>query len=147
MTVYYTKDGCYPRGLPDMIVVEENGYEAIRTNPETFTDQEIADAGWVAAPVMPTYNPDTHRIEWNSETNSWYLDEISAEELAERITMAWQGVRSERDDMLSCTDYMVVKATETGTPIPSAWSEYRQGLRDITTQSDPFDITWPTEPE
>ena len=26
------------------------------------------------------------------------------------------------------------------------WKTYRQALRDITTQSDPFNITWPTAP-
>jgi hypothetical protein len=27
------------------------------------------------------------------------------------------------------------------------WAVYRQELRDITTQLDPFNITWPQEPE
>ena len=26
------------------------------------------------------------------------------------------------------------------------WRDYRQQLRDITKQADPFKITWPTEP-
>ena len=26
------------------------------------------------------------------------------------------------------------------------WKTYRQALRDITTQSDPYNITWPTIP-
>jgi hypothetical protein len=26
------------------------------------------------------------------------------------------------------------------------WSAYRQALRDVTTQTDPFSITWPTKP-
>ncbi len=27
-----------------------------------------------------------------------------------------------------------------------AWKNYRQALRDVPTQSDPYNITWPTEP-
>lgn len=26
------------------------------------------------------------------------------------------------------------------------WASYRQALRDITTQSDPFNIQWPVPP-
>ena len=26
------------------------------------------------------------------------------------------------------------------------WRDYRQALRDVPTQSDPDNITWPTEP-
>jgi len=29
----------------------------------------------------------------------------------------------------------------------AAWATYRQELRDITTQSDPFNIIWPSKPE
>jgi hypothetical protein len=28
----------------------------------------------------------------------------------------------------------------------SAWRNYRQALRDITKQSDPSNLTWPTKP-
>jgi hypothetical protein len=32
-------------------------------------------------------------------------------------------------------------------PITEEWRTYRQALRDITNQSSPFTITWPTKPE
>jgi hypothetical protein len=28
-----------------------------------------------------------------------------------------------------------------------SWAIYRQALRDITNQADPFNITWPTPPQ
>ena len=31
-------------------------------------------------------------------------------------------------------------------PYKTAWKNYRQALRDVPSQSDPFAITWPTEP-
>ena len=40
----------------------------------------------------------------------------------------WEVIRSERKHRLDMT-------------------VYRQALRDITNQSDPFDITWPTKPD
>tara|TARA_B000000609_G_scaffold120664_1_gene94613 strand:+ start:1282 stop:1569 length:288 start_codon:yes stop_codon:yes gene_type:complete len=58
----------------------------------------------------------------------------------------WHLVRNERDDLLAKTDWVVTRASETGVAETDAWKTYRQALRDITTQSNPWDITWPTKP-
>ena len=55
-------------------------------------------------------------------------------------------LRIERDKRLAKDDWKVVKAKETGTNLSTAFKTYRQALRDITTQSDPSNITWPTKP-
>lgn len=59
----------------------------------------------------------------------------------------WNVVKYQRDTLLSETDWHVTKAVETGQPINQDWANYRQQLRDITTQSDPFNIVWPTPPD
>lgn len=41
-------------------------------------------------------------------------------------------LRMERDLLLNESDWVVIKAQETNTSIPSAWATYRQKLRDIT---------------
>ncbi len=139
----YTRGGLFPQDLPEIIELEDGN---IRTDSSTFTDEEIESAGWTVAPDPITYDGTTHNINWNSETSSWYLTEVAAEDQAERITAGWRGVRSERNSMLADSDYMVIQAIESGTTIASNWATYRQALRDITNQSDPFDITWPTKP-
>ena len=58
----------------------------------------------------------------------------------------WKRIRSQRDNLLSQSDWVVIKAKETGGTISSAWKTYRQDLRDIPSQSDPDNITWPTKP-
>jgi hypothetical protein len=56
----------------------------------------------------------------------------------------WAQVRSDRNTRLSICDW---------TQLPDApvdandWAEYRQQLRDITDQSDPFEVVWPTAPQ
>jgi len=139
----YTKNGFWPQHIPEMIELEDGN---IRTGSSTFTDEEITSAGWTVAPDPITYDATTHNINWNSETSSWYLTEVTAEDQAARIEAGWRGVRSERNSILAESDYMVIKAAEAGTTIASDWATYRQALRDITNQSDPFDITWPTKP-
>ena len=65
---------------------------------------------------------------------------------AEILASKWQGVRNQRNSLLAQTDWVVTKASETGVAETDAWKTYRQALRDITTQSDPTNITWPTKP-
>lgn len=58
----------------------------------------------------------------------------------------WVRIRAKRDDLLTATDWRVVRAQEQGAPLDSAWIEYRQALRDITQQPDPQNIVWPEVP-
>ena len=60
----------------------------------------------------------------------------------------WANVRRQRDRLLTESDWVVVKAKEEhiNTSIDSNWTDYRTALRDITKQSDPDNITWPTKP-
>ena len=45
------------------------------------------------------------------------------------------------------TDFILVAdAPSSYTDKLDAWKTYRQALRDITKQSDPDNITWPTKP-
>jgi len=55
--------------------------------------------------------------------------------------------RNNRDNILQETDWIVIKYLDIGEPIPKKWSEYRQGLRDITEQDGfPGNVNWPEEP-
>ena len=60
----------------------------------------------------------------------------------------WANIRTERNRLLTDSDWVVVKAKEEhpNASIPSDWVDYRTELRDITKQSDPDNITWPTKP-
>jgi hypothetical protein len=67
--------------------------------------------------------------------------------MVRRNTERWTQVRSQRDSLLKDTDWLSIRAADTVTPMPTEWSTYRQALRDVTEQSDPFNIVWPTKPE
>ena len=60
----------------------------------------------------------------------------------------WADIRTRRNRELTESDWVVVKAKEEhpNASIPSDWVDYRTELRDITKQSDPDNITWPTKP-
>ena len=61
---------------------------------------------------------------------------------AEILARKWEGVRSERLKKLIVTDWRA----SSDLTMSDEWKTYRQALRDVPTQSDPDNITWPTEP-
>ena len=55
----------------------------------------------------------------------------------------WAAVRIERNAKLAASDWTQLPDA----PVDAAaWAEYRQALRDVTDQADPFNIVWPTAP-
>jgi hypothetical protein len=77
--------------------------------------------------------------DWDATTQRWVPVPTTAAH--------WAQVRADRDRRLALTDWLVVRCTERGEPMSQAWRQYRQALRDITQQSDPLAIVWPTPPE
>ena len=66
----------------------------------------------------------------------------------ERLERASESARNQRDRLLTKTDWVTIRATDTGDPVPTEWLDYRQSLRDITEQTGfPDNIDWPQEPE
>jgi len=62
---------------------------------------------------------------------------------AQLTAQKWEYIRRQRNAKLSLTDW---RAGSDHT-LSDEWKTYRQALRDIpSTQSDPDNITWPTEP-
>ena len=84
-----------------------------------------------------------YHLKWDGSKVVKDDDALAAFQLAEK----WKRVRLRRDRLLNDSDWVVTKATGTGVTVTSAWKTYRQKLRDVPSQSDPDDITWPTKPE
>ncbi len=72
--------------------------------------------------------------------------DYAAKQWVPNVDRAWMLVRIERDRRLKATDWMVTRATEHGTQLPTPIAAYRQALRDITNQTDPTAIAWPQFP-
>ena len=60
----------------------------------------------------------------------------------------WVNVRRQRDRLIAETDWRVIVASESdeGSDLPTKWKTYRTDLRDVPSQADPDNITWPTKP-
>lgn len=66
--------------------------------------------------------------------------------LSKRTSDQWKVIRTQRDQLLKESDWVTIRSVDTGQPVSQEWSAYRQALRDITTQTDPFAVQWPEKP-
>lgn len=76
----YSLNGAYPKPLPKRIILSDG---RTRTDPTSFTPEEIADAGYVLAPEPPAIPP-FNRLLWNGE---WYLEDSRTLEEAKKIRL------------------------------------------------------------
>jgi len=63
--------------------------------------------------------------------------------------LAWWHSRQERNRLLEASDWTDTLSARTrlGSERYEAWQHYRQLLRDVTLQSDPYAIVWPEPPQ
>lgn len=95
------------------------------------TDHYVVDGALVALPARPTQG---HIFDYSIKQ---WIDPRTAE-------TQWVVVRAERNKLLVASDWtQMPDAPESN---KAAWATYRQALRDITVQADPFNIVWPIAP-
>ena len=104
---------------------------------------EEVDGQWftkfIAGPIFTDYRDVEGNLTTAADNEAAYKAGIDAQVAT--------SVRSERDRLIAETDWIVVKAKETSTNVPTAIKTYRQELRDLPTASGfPHTMTWPTKP-
>lgn len=62
------------------------------------------------------------------------------------IDSQWSEVRQERNRRLTACDWSVLPDVPMTVERRQQWEAYRQALRDVTEQPDPFSIVWPVPP-
>ena len=79
-------------------------------------------------------------------TRQWVVTDASADEIAQRTNAQWKSIRAIRNTKLADCDWTQLSDAPLTNVQTAEWALYRQSLRDITTQSDPFNIVWPVTP-
>jgi hypothetical protein len=77
---------------------------------------------------------------------TYTISDADTETINKRREIKWSEVRSSRDSLLSESDWTQFNDSPISGSTLTDWQTYRQSLRDITNQSDPYDITWPNRP-
>tara|TARA_S200002703_G_C3667698_1_gene204998 strand:+ start:117 stop:596 length:480 start_codon:yes stop_codon:yes gene_type:complete len=142
----YSHNEKYPEILPERIHLSDG---RVRTDSSSFTNEELADAGYVAVEDSPEYNPLTHKLSWDG--TNWQIIELTTIEVNEKKRLQWLEIRKERDNKISNIEWKIMRnlsetrlGITTTTDLLSDLDSYVNNLRNITTQSDPYNITWPT---
>ena len=124
----------------------------IETGSTEFTPELLESYGYYELnKLMPTSHSEEETYDMDItpyESGSCYylgytIRKKTEEELDIHYKHQWITIRTHRLKLLQETNYM----GNSDYPITNEWREYRQALRDITEQGNPFDILWPNKPE
>jgi len=106
----------------------------------------IADQGYYVITVWKPYNHATEKLVpatphlYEGMCCTVDVEPKTEQELKERIKNEWTTIRQQRNRLLSESDWTQLADSPAD---KDKWAVYRQELRDITTQEDPFSIVWP----
>lgn len=127
-----------------------------RTDPSTFTDEEIADAGYVLSQEKPLINENTQVCVWDMDTVSWVIRDLTQEELNINYEIScierWNAIRYTRDIIMKDFEWRISRYYSESrlglatTDNIEVLDKYMQELRDVTKCDDPFNIVWPVDP-
>ena len=135
----YSYHNNYPEELPNRIRLSDG---STRTDSTTFSAEDITDAGYVLVDPPPEISQD-QKLRWDG---AWVVETISPEEIIEN---QWKIVRDRRDEELRKVEWRVsrynseIRQGLSPTDDIVRLDVYMQALRDITKQSDPFNLIWP----
>ena len=138
MTALYSHQGQEPQELPERIRLSDG---RSRTDSSTFTEEELANAGFTGPYERPEYNSEIETQEWNSESEQWITTPIPEE-------VFWERLRGERNFRLMNSDWTQIPDVSLTSAKKAEWALYRQALRDLPANTeDPKNVTWPLQPE
>ena len=95
-------------------------------------------------------------LEWLDTTSKKPTENEIEEKIAEfLLSEPLRLLRIQRDQLLSQTDYITLRAYSQGQEVPQEWADYMQALRDLPSTASPqlddngqlTNVTWPTKPE
>ena len=110
-----------------------------------LTTQELNKVYWEWNALGNEWGFDPRRTSFEHPDEKAARDSLSTSEI-DAIVLAhkWKVIRKQRDDLLIASDW--TQGADVPSTIKTPWATYRTSLRDVPTQSDPDNITWPTKP-
>jgi len=156
----------YNTWLATITTQDDDGHDVITYPSEDFTIVECTDED-VSARLnqLGDYvnsnrnvgEPRVYNIKWSdSKVSAVTGQDMDGEDItiqthfsgndttkdARLLADKWTAVRRDRDNRLSQTDYLALSDST----LTDNMTTYRQALRDVPSQADPDNITWPTKP-
>jgi len=119
--------------------------------PAELSDESLVE--WDMHVVIPTSMPNDYTKNITEGTpvltdgvyyQNWIQINATESEINYRLENQWEEVRIIRNELLKESDW--TQLNDISQTIKDLWSTYRQELRDVTNQQNPFNIEWPVKP-
>ena len=134
----------YPLTLTDLRRMQPNV-----SFPVEISDEDAATFDFYAVEETPYPEGQFQTVERSAALvdgawiEQWAVTPWTQEQISVATENQWSAIRADRNQRLAGCDWTQLQDA----PVDSiVWATYRQALRDITTQSDPFNIQWPEKP-
>jgi hypothetical protein len=123
----------FPSSVSDATMAEYGAMRVFNATQPELTDTQVLEED------PPVFSNEDQR--W---TQVWRVRDMTAEEVTSRNDTQAAQVRTDRNALLSASDWTQVADA----PVDKAvWATYRQSLRDISAQAGfPWTIEWPVAP-
>ena len=136
----------YPYSLQQFRVDNKN-----YTFPLNIPTETLNEFGVFGVLISPKPNDYTKNISEGTPNlvngiyyQNWVQTNASDSEKELRLAIKWSEIRELRNQLLSECDW--TQLVDVSESIKTSYQSYRQDLRNITTQSNPFSIVWPEKP-
>ena len=120
--------------LLDNQTLKQHGWYQYRFVPATINSNQFYDGSDFVIEA-------TEVVEYQKVKNKTQQD------IDNETNNKWIKIRYDRNKLLLESDWTQISDNSLTEIQKGLWRIYRQSLRDITLQPDPFNISWPTPPE
>ena len=154
---YWAWEATITSGDPPVVTYPSEDFTIVECTDENVQTRLVEIEDYISRkPEGTTYNIKYYASKRNAEeilnddgkshdpkqyVQSHFVPDNTAKD-ARLLADKWVNVRSQRDRKLAETDYLALSDNTLATNM----KKYRQDLRDVPTQSDPDNITWPVKP-
>jgi hypothetical protein len=119
--------------------------------PAELSEEALSD--WGVYSVTSTQMPNDYTKNITEGTpvltdgvyyQNWIIVNATESEINYRLENQWEEIRLIRNELLKESDW--TQLSDVSQTIKDLWIVYRQELRNITNQQNPFNIEWPIKP-
>ena len=138
----------YPYTLSELKSENPNtSFPAVLTNEvlESF-DVYYVEATEYDADYTKNIEEGTPILSDSSYIQVWNITDATEEEISAKLEEKWVEVRIMRDALLAQSDWTQFQDSPLSGTTLVEWQTYRQSLRDITSQPNPYNLSWPAKP-
>ena len=129
----------YPSETFTIVKCTDEDVQARLRQLDDYRAEGVYNITWSDSKVSAVTGQD---IDGNDITIQTHFSGDDTTKNARLLADKWVNVRRDRDRKLSQTDYLALKDST----LANNMKTYRQALRDIPSQSDVDNITWPVKP-